>query len=262
MENLKNKFNNWEPTPPLNAWANISDALDKDEEYILLQKMRPYSAQPSLSIWESIAEELEEEKHTPVVPINKNYKKLFAYSGIAAAVLVIVFLTSLLFNQQRVSKKFATQAVVNPQENITANNPATADTSKNYSLAYESQNSTPNITRTNNLYKRASYSNKPEVEAISTIQPTPANNLDVVIRQTDNDIDYSYLDRYIVNATNSGEAVKLSKKVYSTFACSQYINEELCKQKIAYLQQKAALSAMTASADFAGVLEIISNFQE
>ena len=44
MENLKNKFNNWEPTPPLNAWANISDALDKDEEYILLQKMTQYSA--------------------------------------------------------------------------------------------------------------------------------------------------------------------------------------------------------------------------
>ena len=262
MQNLKNKIYNWEATPPQNTWAAISDALEKDQEYILSQKLTQYSAKPSLSLWENISEELNESERRPVVPLSSKYKKAFTYSGIAAAVLVIVFLTSVFLNQQTVSKKFVAQDEYNQQQNIIENNFAPNDTEKNLSLAYEPQLTAQQNNRSNNLYKRPIYSTKPEVEAISTIQPTPANNLDVVIRQNDNEIDYSYLDRYIVYANNSGEAVKLSKKVYNTFACSQYINEELCKQKIAYLQHKAAMSSMTASADFAGVLEIISNFQE
>jgi hypothetical protein len=72
----------------------------------------------------------------------------------------------------------------------------------------------------------------------------------------------SLVNRYFVHTDQRGAPVRFSSKLYDLFECSDEWTESECAQQIRLWQQKAATSAMYASADFTGVLEILKSMQQ
>jgi hypothetical protein len=66
-----------------------------------------------------------------------------------------------------------------------------------------------------------------------------------------------FLDRYMIFSKASGEAFRLSKKLFHLFACSD--NDENCKQLIVSMQEQMADPSITLAGDFPAVLAVLQN---
>lgn len=264
MQNIKNKLFNWEAPLPANAWGHITEALDKDEEYLISQKLNNHTVAPPFNAWEKIEASLNaaESDKAPVVAIRKPFKKVWQLTSVAAIVLAVVLATFLL-----TTKSTTEQPTFSASE-------APVATAPDYEQAVP-QNNSINTTiadvedkelfvqqSAGSFQKKSRLRNTNNIPEIGTLANEPINTLEDYIPQSEPVVSVSYVDRYVLFAKNSGDVVKVSKKLYNTFSCSDLINDELCKQQIEALQQKAAQSSATTSSDFTGVLEIISHIQE
>ena len=63
--------------------------------------------------------------------------------------------------------------------------------------------------------------------------------------------------RYIIYASSSGDAFRISKKLFDLFACSDV--DEKCRENIQLMQQQAASPNIMASADFSGLLDLLQS---
>lgn len=243
---MKNKLTNWEAEPPKDAWDKINASLEKDDEYLLSQKLFQWQQQPAAHIWNNIEQQLSAPAR--VVPINSRNRNLIRYSTAAAAVILVAILAAVLVTNQTSSDSIAqgtpNSSVEEKQNTATQSNPiAPADSQTSYPLATNkpADNETPsNISSP--VAKR-----KQQGHTAAAGQPVTES---------------SYLDRYIVHTNQSGASVKLSKKLYDLYRCSELWSQEECTRQIKLWQEKAATSSMYASADFAGMLELLKSMQE
>src|SRR5688500_5604891 len=95
---LKNKFSNFEVSPPAEAWNNISAELNEHRSFLpLAEKMYNYEVQAPANAWSNITLLLKTEAKPPV----RNMRTLFVKLAAAAVILGVILVTSLYFIQQQ-----------------------------------------------------------------------------------------------------------------------------------------------------------------
>jgi hypothetical protein len=70
-------------------------------------------------------------------------------------------------------------------------------------------------------------------------------------------VNSDFLDRYTIFSKTTGEALKISKKLFNLFLCSE--KNEFCKLNIEMVQGQLASPSVLASADFSGVMDLLQS---
>jgi hypothetical protein len=101
---IQNKLNQFEVTPPDGVWEKISAALDDQSDSSFVDRILHYEVIPPAPNWEKIETALSTE---PVKQESflKRHHKLFVYSGAAAAIVVLVMLVTLLLPGRTISNE-------------------------------------------------------------------------------------------------------------------------------------------------------------
>ena len=254
-EQLRKKLFDYHAQPPASAWDKINVILDENSEHQLSNKLLQYEVNPPAVVWDSISASLNE-KEKPVVPFKIRYLKPLNYATVAAALIGIVVFASLLVNKKSVSEDVTLSPVIN--QDIAA--PALpADTEKQINTFIEGDGNSNSHGMVYANIKKASHKKALPLYAQSSIAPLTELTNQVV--QHNYPIETStFLDRYIIFSKSSGDAFRLSKKLYHLFNCSD--TDENCKENIEAIQQRMADPALMASADFSGVLDLIKNMNK
>lgn len=253
---LQQKLFHFEEQPPVEAWHKIAEALDANKEQPFSERLFHYQTTPPPHTWDEIAKNLHEAT-TPVIPIKRPYTKILRYGSVAAILLVAVVSVNLFLNKNATGGD--TAAVT------TETNSKPSDSS----LSPETTNQPPS-TGTNLIAKatvadsqkpqrrKKSYTDYP-IAPLQAKQTSPAfdNWGDEVIPKQASVLSSDIPDRYIIFSKATGEAIRLSKKLFSLFACSDEVED--CKEDIESIQQRMASPTIMASADFNGVLDALQN---
>jgi len=258
---LKDKMLQWEAKPPADTWNRIAASLDADEEYVLAHKLSSFESQPPRQVWESIEIGLEARQPANVVSFYQQHKLAFRYSGVAAALIFAVVLINLFIAKPSESNELTHRSSVQTipqlrqaQSSVGQENKRTLTNGYSDSQTYSDQNSTEVNTGTTTIF--------PEKHSSKALHPSGrGSGYHAIIAEWQKAKD-SLVDRYFVHTNNKGEAIRYSSKLYDLFECSDEWSETECAQQIKLWQQKAATSAIYASADFNGVLEILKGMQE
>lgn len=90
-DQLRNKMQQWEATPPPAVWPALSRVLDEQQAEIQLQsRLTALEESPPAHCWDNIAQELEPQSsietppHKDLVPVKPLYPYLIRYAGAAA----------------------------------------------------------------------------------------------------------------------------------------------------------------------------------
>lgn len=222
---LQNKLLNYEVSPSPGVWNKIAEAIYYTSP-ALSKKLSSYEETPPTFVWGKISAALEKPatKATKVVPFFTRYKMPLKYSGTAAIFIVTAIVITLLASKQTKSEL--------PIDN--AANYSSGDTNK-----------TDEIKRKKNQAIYNSKFNSASKKIIS-------NETNEIVAGT------SRSNKYVIAYDNDGNLVRLSKKIYNSFACSA--NNITCKERLKKLRKKFAFSAVTS--DFAGVLQLLKSLQE
>jgi hypothetical protein len=256
---LQNKMLRWEAKPSEDAWNRIASSLDADEEYVLSQKLSSFVSQPPRHVWEHIEARLETRKPGHFITFYQKHKVAFQYSGAAAALIFAAVLINLFVSKPSVSNELTQQSKMQNLPHLKDKSSAgkeyfgTSTNDEADSQAYTDQNSSEFIAgETDNT--TTSHSSKDTYRH----EKGRSNHALSSWKQAKD----SLVNRYFVHTNNRGEAVRFSSKLYDLFECSEEWTDRECAQQIRLWQQKAATSAIYASADFTGVLEMLKGMQE
>lgn len=244
-EQLQNRLYNFHAQPSKKAWDKIISELDSEPEKNLSDKLINFQSVPPSYVWDNIASSLTE---APVVSFQKRFSKPARFGAVAASLLAIAMIANLFINKRSAADSMALPAV--EQTSIPAPLVLKRDTNAlatNNNITADSQESVPNHKRKN--------SKKMPLQAYTSA----SDREDLTDRVLENNypMESGYLDRYMVFSKASGEAFRLSKKLFDLFACSD--DDEDCKQKIQAIQEKMADPSVTVTSDFSGVLAMLQN---
>lgn len=232
---IQNKLFNYEVKPPEQLWEKIEAALNSDEELLLSRKLFHFQQTPSEQVWENIKTKLiEENKQTPVLPFFKKYRRPLKYVVAAASLIFVVFLTTLLFPRKIVSN--------------------TIPIEESYQTAQKELIKIGKDTSAQTVITRPEKTEKARKE---TMDDARGPLLPAVTSEDNQALALS--DRYVVYSNPTGNEVKVSKKLYDLFACSDF--EIYCRQHIELLQQKVAASPSMAVTDFNSVVDMLKSLQ-
>lgn len=257
---LKNKMLQWESKPPEVVWNKIATSLDTDDEYKLAQRLSSFQTKPPAHAWEKIETELEAGKPARIISFYRQHKNTFKYASAAAALIMAAVLINIFVTRSPVSTELSQQSVTqNNDRRQIRSLPGTEDPSSANSDDTNSR-TFPDQTVTGNTPVQESGTTAKDSERT---QPNNkrGSRYDAMISEWKEAKD-SLVNRYFVSTNSSGDPVKFSSKLYDLFECSEDWTEAECAQQIRLWQRKAATSAMYASADFTGVLEILKSMQE
>jgi hypothetical protein len=243
---LQHKLSNYNPSPPAEVWNKISVSLDNSKEYLFSKRLTNYELTPPPFIWDKITDVLEENP-APITPIRNRFSRPLKYSSAAAGLIAIAILVSLLIDKKSVSEVVTTPDI---KQNIAS--PA--------ALPIQSQVSLENFD--SNKSEKLGYNTNIERPAIKILPLHAFSSYSALKKRAARVIDHSYpieepeyMSRYIIFSETSGEAFRLSKKLFDLFACSDY--NMACKENIEAAQQKMLDPSIIASADFSGVLDAL-----
>lgn len=249
---LQHKLFDYYAHPPPDVWDKINGALNENSDLQFAERLVQYEVAAPPFIWDAIAVSLNE-KETPVVTFRKRFIKPLRYSGAAAALIGIAVLVSLFINKKSVSEEVALSPIIKkntPSSVLPAVTEKQTETFIENNGYYKSHD----VVYTNN--KKAFHKRALPLYAHSSVAP--------ITELTNQVIKHNYpietstlLDRYLIFSTSSGDAFRLSRKLYHLFNCSD--TDENCKENIEAIQQKMADPALMASADFSGILDLIRN---
>lgn len=252
---VHDKLFNYEAQPSLNLWDKIACSLDSDSEHSLAEKMSQYEAIPPGTTWNNIMAELNRDNKS--VPFGRKYVVLKYVS--AAAFLIGCVVLMVLFSSRKQDDNEV--SITNQKGNLLKSSDrknALVSTNNNERNNLEDETITGSIISSLHARKSSSarlYSLPPRHHSASI-----RNKLSTKSLTKKPLVSSELLDRYIVFSKATGEAVKLSKKLFGLFACSE--KDISCKQNIASVQQKMASSTMMASADFTAVLEALQTMNK
>lgn len=256
---LQNKILQWEAKPPEDTWNRIVASLEADEEYMIKQKLSSFESQPPRQVWDHIEAGLEAHQPARLVSFYQKYKRAFQYSGAAAALILAAVLINLFVAKPSVSSDLTNQSSVQSLPYLKEGKTATdsSQTNAGANATSDSQvltghHSTAVTTEEiSNTINHSKASHKP-------VKNSGYHTLMAEWKQAKD----SLVNRYFVHTNNRGEPIRFSSKLYDLFECSDEWTETECAQQIMLWQQKAATSAMYASADFTGVLEMLKEMGE
>lgn len=256
---LQNKMLQWGTNPPEDTWNKIVASLGVDEEYMLQQKLSSFESQPPRHVWDHIEAGLEAHQPVRVVSFYQKHKRAFQYSGAAAALILAVVLINLFVSKPSVSSDLTHQSSAQSLPHLQGGQTATDSvhssagvnaTSDSHALTGPHSTSVTSGGNSNPINHSSKASHKP-------VKNSGYHTLMAEWEQAKD----SLVNRYFVHTNNRGEAIRFSSKLYDLFECSDEWTEKECAQQIMLWQQKAATSAMYASADFTGVLELLKGME-
>jgi hypothetical protein len=250
-EQLKNKLYNYHAQPPIEVWNKIDSALEEDTEKRLSEKIINYQTAPPPFAWQNIVAFLGE-METPVVPFRKRFARPIKYSSAAAILIAILMVANLFINKEPASESDAAPTV---KQSTTTFLPQ---------LEIEKKGDQPSKNMVSTGDEQIAYlvSNKRKLNrrvplqidlSISTLKERTSQ----VVDHNYEIVEPEYLDRYIIFSKASGEAFRLSKKMFDLFACPD--NDEDCKQNLESIQQRMADPSIMAAGDFTAVLALLQN---
>ncbi|MBD0333761.1 MAG: anti-sigma factor [Chitinophagaceae bacterium] len=263
---IQDKLYNYQEQPSEKVWQAIEEALDTPIE--LQEKLYKYQETPPAGIWENIMAALDEKGEETVAPVipQRTSKPLIKYIA-AASVLLIVAFSAVWISNRNAEQKNIVQNVMNKnqrsgttqqiQPQIQTTEPAKEEIRQNTSVVV-------NDNREHTLAKKENHKKTFKISATKTAdieappKPSVQHPQESAIVQARNE------DKYMIYSTDSGNVVKLPKKLYTVFSCATDpdISQALwCKQNLQYMQRKAA-QATPPSTDFAAMLYMIKDLQE
>lgn len=252
---LRNKMLQWECKPPESTWDKVVTSLDADEEYALSRKLSSFQSQPPAHVWEHIEAGLNKREPGRLLSLYQQHKRVFQYTGAAAVLIFLAVITSLIVTNNSAPNELTQQSSVNQhhQQGVATTLSDEHENAHNTDAA-DSQN----LSKT--PIPLLPEANDHTTAKISSGKKT--NNRNNTIISNWKQAKDSLVNRYFVHTNQNGESVRFSSKLYGLFECSEEWTESECSQQIKLWQQKAATSAMFASADFTGVIEVLKGMQE
>lgn len=227
-------------------WDAITDALD-DQTSRTADKLRHFEAAPDGRMWQHIEEELDGAA-TPAqrtIPFYKRYATPLRYAGAAAVLLLVAVTITLFVNKRSDSTRVAVQPSVS-QPARQAAQPAEQTLTEHQSAPTHPQPA----------HTQPKSSEKLSTSGTTSIATNNATEIKTAPRPAAN--------RYLTVATQTGKAVRLSKKVYPVFDCAEHsdaLERFQCQENIENLQ-KMASSLISPSGDFASLMDMIKTLEE
>lgn len=228
---LQHKLQQFEATPPKDAWLAIEDRLNNIP---VQERLYNYEATPPAMAWNEIAASLDQA--SPIIlQTNPIHKKKWFRLAAAAAILGIVALGILTYAINKPETAIAKQPLIKQQQTRT---PATTSTPA------------PGTSTHND---------------VETIIPIKEESISVPASTSDQDPGTTVTKRYKVVANEDGQMVRLSQKAYAVFDCAVKgvaQKNTNCKENIQTMQAKMASSLVTPTTDFAGLIDMIKTLEE
>ncbi len=268
--NLQHKLLNYEAEPPADAWDKLAAAL-QEATPAYPERLQQYQQPPAPHVWEQIEQQL----HAPAIEpatkviVLKPHRRFAQYAAAAVVLLIAagIFYVSNNSSPTQPAQKVTSatvlstiQAKARPAKVVaTPGRQALNDT---ITLAATPPSALEKRkTEKLHLKKTLTLITAKKSEVVMPADHDPAPDLAVVPKEK-NLINRSETDRYMVVTSEVGNAVRLPKKVYSSYTCSDevvFASHQECKEKISSLQSKMSASLAT---DFAGFLDLLKNLQE
>ncbi len=249
---LQHKLFHYHTLPPADVWNKINLALDEKSDQQFSERLFQYEVTAPTFMWDIIAVSLNE-KETQVTRLTKRFVKPLRYSAAAAALIGIAVLVSLLINKKSVSEEVALSPVIKQK----ISSPVSSATKEKQADSFIENSG-------NNKSSDIVYSNNKKTFIRKALPLYTHSAVTALNELTDHVVTHNYpiatstvLDRYIIFSKSSGDAFRLSRKLYHLFACSD--TDENCKENIEAMQQRMADPTLMASADFSGILDLIRN---
>jgi hypothetical protein len=253
-QNFQDRLKNFQFPPPDGAWNRIEDVLEAQREKKLARKLFYFEVMPPTQVWQKLSFRIGKDKSTgtPKKPI----KKYLVYASIAASIILSIVSVNLMTgnNSTETEESLITKPKLekpsSEQTNPKPNTITVIDNSRNLIAAVH-----PTVKKNGSQHK-FSLKNIEEhlIGSTSSLQkfiPESASR--------NQEISYEDgLDKYMIYASNDGNAVRLPKKMYDNIACPS--NDPSCREKIKLLQQKMAQGSFAS--DFTGVLDLLSNMDD
>ena len=251
-ELLQKKLFDYHAQPSTNVWDKIIVELDSDANKNISEKLSSYELKPPGFVWENISASLNQSQ-APVIPIRKKFSKSTKYISAAASILAIVVFVSVFLN-----KKTAADSVELPvvnQNNIGPASPSISPSTQN-ELAKNDDKRPSGLSSLSGDIRNKIKTYRSPLKTY-TSDSNEGNIDDRVIANNFPVQNPEYLDRYMIFSTASGEAFRLSKKLFDLFTCSNI--DENCRENIENIQEKMADPSVAVAADFPGVLAMLQN---
>lgn len=227
-------------------WDAISDALD-EQSTPAAEKLRSFEATPPSGVWQQIESGLDGNADAPsrTLPLYQRFPAALRY-GSAAAVLLLVALTIFLLvdNSDR-SSSVARQSAA-PQQSGTASRSANREVTVRPTEDREQQERQRQAGSQEDRSGSGTASVEEEDVPVAKAPQRASNS------------------RYLTVATEEGQPVRLSKKVYPVFDCAEHsstLERFQCQENIEALQ-KMASSLASPSGDFASLIDMIKTLEE
>jgi hypothetical protein len=258
---LKNKMLQWETRPPNEAWNRIAASLDTDDEYSLSQKLSTFQSLPPMHVWENIEAELEAHEPSRVISFYKKHKLALHYSGAAAALIFAAVLISLTVSKKTVSSELTQRSSMQSIPQLQGDYPAanSKDVRTDTNDHIDSQNFSGQ--QSTDIIAGVTANSTTKHSSKTSFNKIPSSGYRALMAEWKQAKD-SLVNHYFVHTDQRGASIRFSSKLYDLLECSDEWTESECAQQIKLWQQKAATSAMYASADFTGVLEILKSMEE
>ena len=258
-QNFQDRLNNFQLPPPEGVWNKIDRVLEAQEEKRLARKLFYFEIIPPAQAWQKLSFKIGSDKETAAR--KRPIKKYLLYASIAASIILsIISVNFLTGNNNTVTEEslITTPKIVTPSKNAEYNKT-------------DSVNRIIEGTGSSNHFIAAVHS--PKKSWFSTHQlrlkdieerliGSASSSLEKFVPESafrNKEISYEDgLDRYMIYASDDGNAVRLPKKMYDNFACPS--NDPSCKEKIKMLQQKMVQGSFAS--DFTGVLDLLSNMDD
>lgn len=243
---LQHKLFHYHAQPPLQTWDKIRIALEGDANSDFQIRLENYHETPPAFVWDNIAVSLDESE-TPILPFRKGFAKLARYSAVAASLLFAALLINLMLSKKSVSGEGVT-SIKKPDIAIPETIKKTQEIPNNYQAGInEVQKNIVSIKRKGDLPEN--------IQTLRSSYEKSNPKLNSIVIRKEPTINTELLERYNIISKSSGEAFRVSKKLYDLFLCSE-INE-YCRLNIEMVKGKIASPSMLASADFSGVMDLL-----
>jgi hypothetical protein len=242
---LQHKLFQYEVEPPAGMWDAISNALD-EQATPASEKLRTFEATPPPQLWQQIETELDSESDVPsrTIPFYRRYPAALRYGGAVAVLLLVAVTITLLVNSSGTNTVAQQSTTSQPTgKTVRATSPeVTVRTTEGREQQGQQRQSEEWEERTGS--GTASLGDKDR--SVSKTPERPSSS------------------RYLTVATEEGQAVRLSKKVYPVFDCAEHsssLERFQCQENIEALQ-KMASSLGSPSGDFASLIDMIKTLEE
>lgn len=252
----KKKLEHWAPEPPASVWERVSEKLEAAEQTALAKRLHDFDTAPPPETWNKIASRLQ--PTTPVVRLLP--RNLFVRYGSVAASFLLFFFMFRHFNTADTGRG-ATRSPVQQQSVFPlpdASPAARADTHASKETPASGNSITALPAQPMAFIPKMPTPHIPKDPLpIARTERNKNIRLYEVVPAAAPELNDGYVERYIVLAVAEDAAVRLPKKLYDLFQCSDRPLPSECAELIGRMQRQSAAPSLPASTDFAGLLETV-----